>query len=336
MLRLLLGRAWQTFIVVLIVSIIVFVLMRLVPGDPIQIMFGEQSFTAAQEAAIRAEYGFDKPLIVQFLLFFLNLFRGDLGTSLYYKAPVSDLIGPAVLATLELTIAATLVAIIVGTPIALISALNQGKAVDKAGSAVALFGISMPSFWLGILLILVFSVHLGIFPTGGQTGVPVPTVTGLIMVDSIISGDPAAVRSVFMHLVLPSITLGAAVAATLVRVLRGGLIEVKQLDFVDALSARGVPRGKIIGHMMRNALPPTIIMMGIRIGSLLGGAIVIEVIFSWPGLGRLIVDAITARDYPLVQGGVIVMAVLFVAVNLIVDIIHGVMDPRVRHAQKVG
>lgn len=336
MLRLLLGRIWQTFIVVLIVAIIVFVLMRLVPGDPIQIMFGEESFTEAQRDAIRAEYGFDKPLVVQFLLFFFNLFRGDLGVSLYYKAPVAELVAPAVLATVELTLAATIVAIIVGTPIAIISALQQGKAVDKAGSAVALFGISMPSFWLGILLILVFSVHLGMFPTGGRTGVPVPNVTGLILLDSIIAGNPDAIKSSLMHLALPSITLGAAVAATLVRVLRAGLIEVKQMDFVDALSARGVSRGPILRHMMQNALPPTIIMMGIRIGSLLGGAIVIEVIFSWPGLGRLIVDAISARDYPLVQGGVVVMAILFVAVNLIVDIVHGAMDPRIRHSKKVG
>lgn len=336
MLRLLLGRIWQTLIVVLIVSVIVFVLMRLVPGDPIQIMFGEESLGEAQKAAIRAEHGLDKPLIVQFFAFLFGLFTGDLGTSLYFKAPVTELVTPAVLATIELTVSATIFAIIVGTPIAIVSALNQGKAIDKTGSAIALFGISMPSFWLGIILILIFSVTFGIFPTGGQTGVPVPHVTGFVLVDSIIAGNAEAVRSTLIHLALPSITLGTAVTATLVRVLRSGLIEVKQDDFVEALKARGVAKGPILRHMLRNALPPTIIMMGIRIGGLLGGAIVIEVIFSWPGIGRLIVDAITTRDYPLVQGGVIVMAVLFVAINLIVDIIHGAMDPRIRHSKKVG
>lgn len=336
MLRLLLGRLWQTFIVVLIVSVIVFVLMRLVPGDPIQMMFGEEAVNEAQLAALTAQYGLDQPLIVQYFHFIIGVFTGDLGMSLFHKIPVSTLITPALMATVELTLFAVLVAIVLGTPLAIISALKQGTAVDKTGSAIALFGISMPSFWLGILLILTFSVHLGMFPTGGRTSVPVPYVTGLTVFDSMLAGNMAAVQSSLMHLALPSITLGVAVAATLVRVLRAGLIEAKQDDFVDALRARGVKRSSILRHMMRNALPPTIIMMGIRIGGLLGGAIVIEVIFSWPGIGRLIVDAITARDYPLVQGGVIVMAILFVAVNFIVDIIHGMMDPRVRHASKVG
>lgn len=336
MLRLLLGRVWQTFIVILLVSLIVFVLMRLVPGDPVAMMFGEGEVSEAQKDALRAEYGLDLPLPLQFLKFIFGVFTGDLGNSLLLKAPVSTLIGPALLATLELTIASVLVAIIIGTPIAIVSALKQGTAIDKTGSAVALFGISMPSFWLGILLILVFSVQFGLFPTGGQTSVSVPHVTGLVVLDSILSGNGAAIQSSLKHLVLPSITLGAAVAATLVRVLRSGLIEVKQDDFVDALRARGVSRASILRHMLRNALPPTIILMGIKIGSLLGGAIVIEVIFSWPGLGRLIVDAINARDYPLVQGGVIVMAILFVAVNFVVDILHGAMDPRIRHSKKVG
>ena len=336
MLRLLLGRIWQTLIVVLIVSVIVFTLMHLIPGDPVQMMFGEEIVSEEQKAVIRAQLGLDQPILVQYFQFLVNLFRGDLGTSLFYKAPVSGLIGPALIATLELTIASMLVAIVVGTPIAILAAIKQGTSVDKASSAVALFGISMPSFWLGILLVLVFAVQLGWFPTGGRIGVDIPTVTGLTVIDSILAGNMEALGSALKHLVLPAITLGVAVSATLVRVLRAGLIEVKQDDFVDALRARGIGRVGVLRHMLRNALPPTAIMMGIKIGSLLGGAIVIEVIFTWPGLGRLIVEAIQARDYPLVQGGVIVMAILFVAVNFLVDILHGMLDPRVRYAQKVG
>jgi ABC-type dipeptide/oligopeptide/nickel transport system permease component len=330
--RLLVSRLLQTVLVLLLVSLIVFLLMHATPGDPVNRMFGEQPVSDEQKDQVRHDLGLDRPLWAQYLQFVAAAAHGDLGTSIFRHEAVLGLIGPALLATIELTIGSLIVAVLVGVPIAVMSALNQNRAVDRGGSAVALFGISMPSFWLGIMLILVFSVKLHWLPTGARIDVAneVPSISGLLLVDTLLHGNLTAFGSALRHLVLPSVTLGTAMAATLVRVLRAGLIEAKNEDFVDALRARGVRPLGVLRHMMRNALPPTLIMMGVKIGSLLGGAIVIETIFSWPGLGRLIVDAIRARDYPLVQGGVLVMAVLFVAVNLFTDLLHGVLDPRIR------
>lgn len=335
MLRLLVSRLLQTALVLVFVSAIVFLLLHLAPGDPVDRLFGEQTVTVEQKEDMRRALGLDRPLLLQYLHFLGSAATGDLGTSIFRGSPVLSLIKPALFATIELTLAAVLVATVVGVPIAVVSALRQNSAVDRAGSAIALFGISMPSFWLGIILILVFSVKLGVLPTGSQLGLgaDVPSVTGFVIVDTLLSGDLAAFGSALRHMALPSVTLGTALAATVVRVLRAGLIEAKNQDFIDAVRARGVSHLTVIRHMLRNALPPTIIMMGVKIGSLLGGAIVVETIFSWPGLGRLIVEAIRARDYPLVQGGVLLMAVLFVLVNLSTDVIHGVLDPRIRQGK---
>lgn len=325
----------QTVLVLLIVSVIVFLLMHLTPGDPVNRIFGEQNVSPEQKDEVRRALGLDKPVPLQYFAFLRSAVTGDLGTSIFHGVPVLELIRPALLATVELTVASVLVAVVIGVPIAIVSALRQNTAVDRAGSAAALFGISMPSFWLGIMLILLFSVRLHLLPTGAQTalGQEVAPVTGLLVIDTLLRGNLTAFGSAVQHLVLPSITLGTALSATVVRVLRAGLIEAKNADFVDALRSRGVSHTTVIRHMLRNALPPTITMMGVKIGSLLGGAIVIEMVFSWPGLGRLIVDAIQARDYPLVQGGVLVMAVLFVMVNLCADVIHGVLDPRIRQGK---
>ncbi|MFC8845857.1 MULTISPECIES: ABC transporter permease [unclassified Micromonospora] len=336
MLRLLFNRLLQTAFVLLIVSVIVFLLLHLAPGDPVDLLFGEQNVSAEQKEEVRRNLGLDRPLLLQYLHFLGSAVTGDLGNSIFRGASVLSLIKPALFATIELTVGAVLVATIVGVPIAVVSALRQNSFVDRAGSAIALFGISMPSFWLGIMLILLFSVKLGVLPTGSQLdlGVDVPHLTGFVVLDSLLSGDPAAFGSALRHVALPSVTLGTALAATVVRVLRAGLIEAKNQDFIDAVRARGVSHLTVIRHMLRNALPPTVIMMGVKIGSLLGGAIVVETIFSWPGLGRLIVEAIRARDYPLVQGGVLLMAVLFVLVNLCADILHGVLDPRIRQGRR--
>lgn len=338
MVRLVAVRLMHTIVVTLIVSLIVFALLHFAPGDPVSNVYGEQNVDAAQRAALRLKLGLDDPIWLQYFSFIGHAVQGDLGVSIFQQQPVTTLIGPALMATLELTIASLIVSIAIGLPVAIISALKQNSIYDRAGSFFALFGISMPSFWLGIVLILIMSVNLGVLPVEGRvgTGISIDYITGLNTLDALLTGNWEGLWSALVHLVLPSVTLGMAIAATLARVLRSSLIDIKNQEFIEALRARGLSQATVVRHMLRNAFPPTVIMVGIKIGSLLGGAIVIEVVFSWPGLGRLIVTAISARDYPLIEGGVLVMAVLFVLVNLVTDLVHGVLDPRIREGKRSG
>lgn len=332
MLAFIIRRIGQTVLVLFGVSIIVFSLIHITPGDAVDVMFAGENVSAEQRAAYRQQLGLDQPLPQQYLSYMAGVFQGDLGTSIRRGVPVSDVIFATIPATVELTLAALLVAIVIAVPVAVVSALRQGSIWDRGGSILALFGISMPSFWLGIMLILIFAVGLQWFPASGRLDVSADLgqITGFLLVDAALQGDWSAFGSGLRHLALPAITLGTAITATLSRVLRSGLLEVKGQDYVDALRARGLRFGRILRHMLRNALPATVIVMGVRIGSLLGGAIVIEVVFGWPGLGRLIVDAIQSRDFPVVQGAVLVLAVLFVLVNLLTDFLQAWLDPRVK------
>jgi ABC-type dipeptide/oligopeptide/nickel transport system permease component len=331
-LSLVLRRAGHTLLVRVGVSVIVLGLIHLTPGDPVDVIFAGENVTAEQKQEYREQLGLDRPLPAQYLDFATDAARGDLGTSIRRGVPVSTLIGDTLPATLELTLAALLVALVIAVPVALVSALRQGSAWDRGGSVGALFGISMPSFWLGIMLILVFAVNLDLFPPTGRLdlGVGVTRITGLALVDALLTANWEALRSALVHLILPAVTLGTAITATIARVLRSGLLEVKGQDYVEALRARGLSSVRVIRHMLRNALPPTVTVLGVRIGVLLGGAIVVEMVFSWPGLGRLIVESIRARDYPVVQGAVLTMAVVFALVNFATDLIHGWLDPRVK------
>ncbi len=325
-------RLGQTVLVLFGVSIIVFSLIHITPGDAVDVMFAGENVSAEQREAYRQQLGLDQPLAQQYLSYMAGVFQGDLGTSIRRGVPVADVIFATIPATVELTLAALLVAIVIAVPVAVVSALRQGSVWDRGGSVLALFGISMPSFWLGIMLILIFAVGLQWFPASGRLGVSadLQQITGFLLVDAALQGDWEAFGSGLRHLALPAITLGTAITATLSRVLRSGLLEVKSQDYIDALRARGLRFRVVLRHMLRNALPATVIVMGVRIGSLLGGAIVIEVVFGWPGLGRLIVDAIQARDFPVVQGAVLVLAVLFVLVNLLTDVLQAWLDPRVK------
>jgi len=325
-------RLGQTVLVLFGVSIIVFSLIHITPGDAVDAMFAGENVSPEQRQAYREQLGLDQPLPQQYLSYVGGVFHGDLGTSIRRGTPVSDIIFSTIPATVELTIAALLVAIVIAVPVAVVSALRQGSVWDRGGSTLALFGISMPSFWLGIMLILIFSVGLHWFPASGRldVGSDLGKITGFLLIDAPLQGDWSALASGLRHLALPAITLGTAITATLSRVLRSGLLEVKGQDYIDALRARGLRFATILRHMLRNALPATVIVMGVRIGSLLGGAIVIEVVFGWPGLGRLIVDAIESRDFPIVQGAVLVLATLFVLVNLLTDILQAWLDPRVK------
>ncbi|HQZ11431.1 MAG TPA: ABC transporter permease [Devosia sp.] len=325
----------QTVVVLFLVAVVVFLLVRLTPGDPVDIFIGESNVSDEQRAVLMQHYGLDQPIHVQFLHFIGNALQGDLGRSITQRQPVGELILPAFLATAELSIAGMILAVIVGVPMAFIAAINRGKAMDHITNTIALFCYSMPTFWLGIMLILLLSVHMGWFPTGGRlpSRVDLETITGLHVVDAILTGNMDALRITLHQLTLPAVALAAAITATLTQVLRGSLIQIGQEEFIGALRSRGLSKLSIWRHMLRNAAPPTVIVMGVRFGGILGGAVVLESVFSWPGLGMLIVDAIRARDYPLVQGGVLVMAVAFVVTSFIVDILHVLMDPRIRHQE---
>lgn len=334
MLPFVLRRIGQTVIVLAGVSVIVFSLVHLTPGDPVKAIFAGQNVTARQEAQYRHELGLDRSLPHQYGGFALRAVHGDLGTSIRHGSPVRSMIAQTLPATLELTLAALLVAIVIAVPVAIVSALRRGSVWDRGGGLAALFGISMPSFWLGIMLILLFSVVVHVFPPDGRLdiGTGLRQITGLATVDATLEGNWAALGSALRHLVLPAFTLGTAMTATLARVLRSGLLEVKGQDYVEALTARGLPASQVVRHMLRNALPATVTVMGVRVGTLLGGAIVVETVFSWPGVGRLTVEAIKARDYPVVQGSVLALAVVFALVNLATDLLHAALDPRIRQS----
>lgn len=328
-------RVAQALLVLFGASIMVFLLVRVLPGDPVDLLSAEEGATAEQRALLRAEMGLDQPLPLQYATFILDAIRGDLGISITQRIPVSTALLEGLGATLQLTIAGMIVAVLIALPLALVSALKQNSVWDRLGTVGSMFGVSMPTFWQGIMLILLLCVAFPIFPTGGIMGSSynVPVVTYMPIIDAMIAGSPDAVWSNLRHLVLPAITLGTSAAAMLTRLLRASLLEVKNQDFVDALRARGISDGRVIMHMLRNALPTTVIVFGSKLGTLLGGTLVIEVVFSWPGLGALLVEAISARDYPVVQGAVLVATIMVILCNLLADVAQGWLDPRVQYAK---
>lgn len=337
MIKYLLHRFGQTLIVVAGVTVIVFIILRIMPGDPVALIFSEVDDDAGDIVAQRAEYeallGLDRPLPAQYVSFLGELARGDLGDSIVRRGQsVAGMIGRAMPITIELAIAAMVVALLVAVPVAVVSALRQNSLWDRGGTAFALIGVSMPSFWQGIMLIMIFGVWIPILPVSGvmPVGTQITRVTGMPFTDALLTGNWEVARTVARHLVLPAITLGTAVAAQFVRVLRSSLLEVKHQDFVDAFRARGIRERTIVGHMLHNALPTTVVIVGLRVGALLSGTIVIETVFAYPGMGLLLIQAIQARDFPVVQGVVVLMTVLVIAANLIADVVHGWMDPRIK------
>lgn len=305
MLRFLTRRLVLTIPVLLGVATLVFSLIHFIPGDPAQAMLGE---TAAQEDvdALRTRLGLDRPLIEQYGIFLRGVLRGDLGTSLRTSQPVTEAIVERLPATLELAAAAMLVAIGFAIPLGIVAAVRRGTFVDHAATTVALLGISIPNFWLGPLLALVFAVELGWLPVSG--------------------------RGTLGHLVLPAISLGAALAAILARMTRASLLEELREQYVQAARARGASRARaVIRHAFRNSLIPIVTLVGLQFGAVLTGAVITETIFAWPGIGRLLIQSIGFRDYPLVQGCILFIAVTYVGMNLLTDMVYGVLDPRIRY-----
>lgn len=326
-------RVLATIPIMLGVAIIVFLFMRLTPGDPVDIMMGQGGAVSAGEMEqLRREFNLDKPLPVQLGYFLAGLARGDLGYSYVQKRPVTELIAERLPATIELALGALLFALLVAFPIGIISAVKQNTAVDRLSMTGAFFGISMPVFWLGIILILLFSVRLHWLPVSGRIsyGTGLEERTGFYVLDSILTGNREALVSSLRHLILPSVTLGAGVAAIIARVLRSSMLEVLRADYVTLARAKGNREWRVVlKHALRNALIPTVTVVGLQVGVLLGGNMIVETVFSWPGLGRVVVNAIFARDFPLIQGAVMIYAFTYVIANLLVDISYTYLNPKI-------
>jgi peptide/nickel transport system permease protein len=315
------------------VAVVVFLFMRLSPGDPVDIMMGQGGAVSEGEIEqLRSEFNLDKPLLQQLGLFLGDLAHGDLGNSFTKKQPVAQLIGERLPATIELALGSLLFALLIAFPIGIISAVKQNSSLDRLSMGGAFLGISMPAFWLGIVLIMFFSVKLRWLPVQGRIDYDagLQEVTGFYVLDSIITGNGAALTSSIKHLILPSIALGAAVAAIVARVLRSSLLESLRSDYVRLARAKGASENRVVmKHALRNALIPTVTVVGLQVGVLLGGNMIVETVFGWPGLGRLVVDAIFNRDFPLVQGAVLVYAFTFIVANLIVDVMYTFLNPRI-------
>jgi peptide/nickel transport system permease protein len=313
------------------VAVLAFFSLHLLPGDPVQIMLGDTATSAATIREVRHELRLDRPLHVQLALFFAQLAHGDLGNSIAQHRPVAGLIGEALPATIELTAASAVIAVVIAVPMGLVSALRPRSWIDRTVLSTSLLGASMPAFWLGLLLILFFAVNLRILPTSGQIDptIGVPPVTGFLLVDSLLAGNGAAVASVLRHLLLPSLTLGVVFAAVLARTVRASMLDVLHRRYVTTARAKGLPEAAVVvKHALRNALVPAITVAGLQIGELLGGNMIVETVFAWPGLGRLVVNSIFARDYLVVQAAVMLYALTYVAVNLAVDVAYTVLDPQ--------
>ncbi len=327
-----LERVLATIPIALGVAIAVFIFMRLMPGDPVDIMIGEAGGVTQEEiTTLKAELGLDKSLPVQLGKYLAGLARGDLGYSIPSSRPVAEVIREALPATIELALYSLLFALVVAVPIGVISALRQRSFIDRTSMAASFLGISMPAFWLGILGIIVFSLNLGWLPTSGRTtyGFEPATITRLFTVDAVLTGNMPALWDALKHLALPAATLGAGVAAVVARVVRSSMLEVLRADYVLFARAKGVAeRAVTVRHALRNALIPTVTVVGLQVGTLLGGNMIVETVFGWPGLGRVVVDAIFSRDYPLVQAAVMVYALTFVVVNLATDVLYTYLNPK--------
>ncbi len=336
MLRFFLSRL-LTFIPTFIgVTLVSFAFIRLLPGDPIIVMAGERGLTDERYAELQEKFGFDRPLAVQFWEYLTGVVQGDLGESFVTNRPVWDEFFALFPATLELSICAIIIAILLGIPAGVIAAVNRGKFFDRALMSTALVGYSMPIFWWALLLIIVFSGNLGWTPVSGRIDLLYffDDVTGFMLIDSLLSGQDGAFRSAARHLILPSIVLATIPLAVIARQTRSAMLEVLSEDYIRTARAKGLSSGRVNGlHALRNAMIPVITVIGLSVGTLMAGAILTESIFSWPGIGKWMVDSIFRRDYPVVQGGLLLIALIVMLVNLIVDLLYGLINPRIRHRE---
>ncbi|QGU00364.1 Dipeptide ABC transporter, permease protein DppB [Candidatus Syntrophocurvum alkaliphilum] len=315
------------------VTILVFLLLHMIPGCPAQVMLYPRG-TAEEIEALRVQLGLHQPLITQYIQWLGNAVQFDLGNSVRTGEEVLNIIIRHFPATIELALAALLIAVVFGIPLGVIAAQKRNSIIDYITTTLSLAGVSIPVFWLGLMLIFVFSVILGWFPVSGRMtmGASMPIVTGMYTIDALIAGNYDAFLTALKHLALPAISLATIPLAIIVRITRSSMLDVLSQDYIRTAKAKGLPTRRIIyKHALKNALIPVVTVIGLQLGRMMGGAILTETVFSWPGIGMVVVSSIGVRDYPIVQGIILVIALGFVLINILVDVIYAYLDPRIRY-----
>ncbi len=335
MLRFLLRRLALTLPTFLALMFITFMMIRLVPGDPVEVRRGERGISPERHAELLKEMGLDQPIWKQFGDYVWGLAHGDFGTSIISKSPILNEFFTLFPATLELTLCAIIFAVVLGIPAGVLAASKRGSFYDQTLMGAALTGYSMPIFWWGLVLILIMSNTLHLTPVSGRVDLIkyfYPPVTGFMLIDSLLSGKSGAFKDALMHLILPTIVLGTQPLAVIARMTRSSMLEVLEEDYVRTAKAKGLSIRRVVGvHALRNALIPVVTVIGLSIGGLLAGAVLTETIFSWPGVGKWLIESIGRRDYPALQGGIMLISTLVIVVNVLVDLLYGLINPRIRH-----
>jgi dipeptide transport system permease protein len=337
MLRFLLKRLALTVPTFAALMFVTFLMLRLVPGDPVEVRLGEHGITPERHAKLIHEMGLDQPIWKQFLDYIWGLLHGDFGISTITKNPVVHEFAQLFPATIELSLCAMIFAIAIGAPAGVIAAAKRGGIYDQTLMGIALTGYSMPIFWWGLILILVMSNWLHLTPVSGRINLIkyyYPQVTGFMLIDSLLSGKKGAFADAVQHLILPTIVLGTVPLAVIARMTRSSMLEVLEEDYVRTARAKGLPLYRVVGvHALRNALIPVVTVIGLSVGTLLAGAVLTETIFSWPGVGKWLIESIGRRDYPALQGGIMLISSIVILVNLMVDLLYGLINPRIRYGR---
>jgi dipeptide transport system permease protein len=336
MLRFILTRVSLVIPTFLGITMLAFFLIRLVPGDPIETMAGERGIDPQRLEQLRVDFGFDKPIIVQYGIYLARVLQGDLGKSMITQESVMTEFMALFPATIELALCAIIFALVIGLPAGMLAAIKRNSIFDHGVMGISLAGYSMPIFWWGLILILLFSVQFDLTPVSGRIDVLyyIEPITGFLLIDTLLSDEEGAFWSAVRHLILPTIVLGTVPLAVIARMTRSAMLEVLGEDYIRTAKAKGLSQFRIIAlHALRNALIPVVTVIGLQVGVLFTGAILTETIFSWPGVGKWLIDAIFRRDYPVLQGGALLLGVVVMGVNLFVDLTYGLINPRIRHTR---
>lgn len=332
MLSYIVRRVMGTIPVIVLISMLVFLLVQAAPGDPADLLLSDEATKEDVDEA-RKRWGLDQPVYIQYGKFFLAAIQGDLGTSFRYADPVLTMIGARLPATIELAVFSIIIAVIFGVPLGVWAGARPNSWADNVGSFFGFFGISMPNFWFGIMLILVVSGFLNLLPSAGRDtyGIAGDPITGFYILDSLLQGNWKGVGDGLAHIIMPAVALGTNMMGILMRVTRSSVLEVMHEDYVRTALAKGLKESVVLWHhVVRNALIPIITVVGLELGTLLSGSIIVETVFSWPGSGALLISAITSRDYPLITGTVLTYTMAFVIINFTIDILYAMIDPRIR------
>ncbi|MBY0612383.1 MAG: ABC transporter permease subunit [Beijerinckiaceae bacterium] len=337
MFKFLLKRLALTLPTFLALMLLTFLAIRLVPGDPVEVRMGERGIDPVRAEEMRHLLGLDQPIWKQFVDYVWGILHGDFGTSLVTSEKVLTEFAALFPATIELSFFAILFAMVLGIPAGILAAVKRGTVYDHALMGAALTGYSMPIFWWGLLLIMFMSEYLGLTPISGRTDLirfSVEPITGFMLVDTLIAGDKGAFWDALRHLILPAIVLGTIPLAVIARITRSSMLEVLSEDYVRTARAKGLSPFRVVGlHALRNALIPVVTVIGLQVGTALAGAVLTETIFSWPGVGKWLIESIARRDYPALQGGILLISSIVVLMNLLIDVMYGAINPRIRHGR---